>query len=66
VPPQSPRQIAYAIEALRTDRARRERFRRFGVERTTQRYGWRRIASETLAVYASATARPAQLSHGRA
>ncbi len=66
VPPQSPRQIAYAIEALRADPSRRERFRRFGIERTTERYGWRRIASETLAVYASAASRPAELSRGRA
>lgn len=66
VPPRSPRQIGYAIEALRNDPARRERFRRFGIERTTARHGWRRIASETLAVYASAAPRTAQLSRGRA
>jgi glycosyltransferase involved in cell wall biosynthesis len=57
VPAQAPRQIAYAIDALRADEPRRARFGRFGVERTSARYGWPRIAAETVGVYCSAAAR---------
>ncbi len=63
VPPRSPRQIAYAIDGLRADAPLRERFSRFGVERTSARYGWPRIAAETYDVYCSAGARAARLSH---
>jgi D-inositol-3-phosphate glycosyltransferase len=66
VPPQSARQLAYAIEALKADASRRERFSRFGVERTSARYGWPRIASETFEVYRSVAARTPQLSRSRA
>jgi glycosyltransferase involved in cell wall biosynthesis len=62
VPPQAPRQIAYAIEALKGDAARRKRFSRFGAERTLARYGWSRIAAETFEVYRAVAARVAQLS----
>jgi D-inositol-3-phosphate glycosyltransferase len=66
VPPQAARQLAYAIEALKADAPRRERFSRFGIERTSARYGWQRIASETLEVYRSVAARSPQLSRSRA
>jgi glycosyltransferase involved in cell wall biosynthesis len=66
VPPQSPRQLAYAVEALKADAPLRERFSRFGVERTLARYGWSRIASETFEVYRSVAARTAQLSRSHA
>ena len=66
VPPQAVRQLAYAIEALKADAPRRERFSRFGIERTSARYGWHRIAAETLEVYRSVAARSPQLSRSRA
>jgi D-inositol-3-phosphate glycosyltransferase len=66
VPPQAPRQLAYAIEALKSDPARRERFGRFGSERTSARYGWSRIASETFEVYRSVAARSAMTTRSRA
>jgi glycosyltransferase involved in cell wall biosynthesis len=66
VPPQAARQLAYAIDALKADAPRRERFSRFGVERTSARYGWPRIANETLEVYRSVAGRSSQLSRNRA
>jgi D-inositol-3-phosphate glycosyltransferase len=66
VPPQAARQLAYAIDALKADAPRRERFSRFGIERTSARYGWQRIASETFDVYRSVAARSAQLSRSGA
>lgn len=57
VAPRAPRQLAYAIDALRTDAARRERFGRFGVERARARYGWPRIAAETVEIYRSIAVR---------
>jgi D-inositol-3-phosphate glycosyltransferase len=66
VPPQAARQLAYAIEALKADAPRRERFSRFGVERTSVRYGWPRIANETFEVYRSVATRTTQLSRSRA
>jgi D-inositol-3-phosphate glycosyltransferase len=66
VSPQSARQIAYAIEALKADAPRRERFSRFGIERTSARYGWPRIAAETLDVYRSVAGRATQLGRNRA
>jgi D-inositol-3-phosphate glycosyltransferase len=66
VSPQSARQIAYAIEALKADAPRRERYSRFGIERTSARYGWPRIAAETLDVYRSVAGRTTQLSRNRA
>ncbi len=64
VPPQSARQLAYAIDALKADAARRERFARFGVERTSARYGWTRIAGETFDVYRSVAVRAPARSRG--
>ena len=61
VPPRSPRQIAYAIASLAADAPLRERFSRFGVERTSARYGWPRIAAEMLEVYAKVVSRAPQL-----
>lgn len=61
VPPQAPRQIAYAIQELAGDPPLRERFSRFGVERTSARYGWPRIAAEMLEVYAKVVLRAPQL-----
>jgi len=66
VPPQAARQIAYAIESLKADAPRRERFARFGVERTSARYGWSRIAAETFEVYATVAGRSARLTRSRA
>jgi D-inositol-3-phosphate glycosyltransferase len=66
VPPQAARQLAYAIDALKSDAPRRGRFSRFGIERTSERYGWQRIASETFEVYRSVAARSTQLSRSRA
>jgi D-inositol-3-phosphate glycosyltransferase len=66
VPPQAARQLAYAIEALKADAQRRERFSRFGVERTSARYGWPRIANETFEVYRSVAPRTTQLSRSHA
>jgi D-inositol-3-phosphate glycosyltransferase len=66
VPARAPRQIAYAIETLRGDRQLCERLGRFGVERTSARYGWPRIAGETFDVYRSVEARSAQLTRSRA
>jgi D-inositol-3-phosphate glycosyltransferase len=56
VPACAPRQLAYAIEALGADRSRRERFGRFGFERATARFGWSRIAAETIEIYRSVAA----------
>lgn len=66
VPPRAPRQIAYAIETLRADPLLCERLGRFGVQRTSSRYGWPRIAGETFDVYRSTAARSVQLSRTRA
>lgn len=52
VPPGAPRQLAYAIEALKADAPLRERMGRFGVERARARYGWSRIGAETFDIYA--------------
>ncbi len=61
VPPRAPRQIAYAIESLAADAPLRERFSRFGIERTSARYGWPRIAGEMLEVYMKVVSRAPQL-----
>jgi glycosyltransferase involved in cell wall biosynthesis len=65
VPPRAPRQIAYALASLAADAPLRERLGRLGIERTSARYGWPRIAAETLDVYRSVTPRAA-LRHSRA
>ena len=39
----------------------RERFSRFGIERTSARYGWPRIAGEMLEVYMKVVSRAPQL-----
>jgi len=62
VPARSPRQLAYAIDMLRTDDVRRERYARFGLERARARYGWARIAAELVEIYRglSVVGRPAR------
>ncbi len=65
VPPRSPRQLAYAIDALRSDPARRERFARCGLERARVRFGWPRIAAETAQVYRSCIERPVAIGSPR-
>lgn len=66
VPPRAPRQLAYAIASLAADAPLRERFRRLGLERTSARYGWARIAAETLDVYRTVTSRTVQMRQNRA
>ena len=66
VPAQAPRQIAYALAGLKADAALCGRFGRYGVERTSGRYGWPRIAAETLDVYASVDERAGHLSRSGA
>ncbi|HZW52848.1 MAG TPA: glycosyltransferase, partial [Candidatus Elarobacter sp.] len=51
VPPQSPRQLALALQALAADAKRRRMLGKLGVERVRARYSWSRIAAETLDVY---------------
>jgi hypothetical protein len=60
VPPRSPRQLAYAIDALRGDPPRRERFGRLGVARVAARYAWPRIAADMVDVYLGAAGQAAQ------
>jgi glycosyltransferase involved in cell wall biosynthesis len=52
VPPHSPEQLAAALESLLVSRARRNRLGSAGVRHVASRYGWRRIAADTLEVYA--------------
>jgi glycosyltransferase involved in cell wall biosynthesis len=51
VPPQSPRQLAIALNALAAEPARRRMLGRLGVERVRARYSWSRVAAETFEVY---------------
>ena len=51
VPPQSPRQLAYALKELAADAARRRMLGRLGVDRVRARYSWSRIAAETFDIY---------------
>ncbi len=57
VPPQSPRQIAYAVDTLRADPVRRARYGRMGIERAASRC-WPRIAAATLDVYDGVAPKP--------
>jgi glycosyltransferase involved in cell wall biosynthesis len=66
VPPRAPRQIAYALAALAVDAVQRERFSRLGIERASARYGWPRVAAETVEVYRAVAAPAAQMSQSRA
>ncbi len=66
VPPRAPRQIAYAVETLKSDPAFCARLGRFGAERAAARYGWARIAAETVAVYASIVGRASRAGRSRA
>jgi len=51
VPPRAPRALANALSALADDVALRRRMGRAGMERVHARYGWPRVAAETLDVY---------------
>jgi glycosyltransferase involved in cell wall biosynthesis len=51
VPPQSPRQLAIALNELAANPARRKMLGRLGAERVRARYSWSRIAAETLDIY---------------
>jgi glycosyltransferase involved in cell wall biosynthesis len=51
VPPQSPRQLAIALNMLAGEPKRRRMLGRLGVERVRGRYSWSRIAAETFEVY---------------
>jgi len=51
VPPRSPIALAEALRGLLADEQRRIRLGLAGTRRANQRYGWARIASDTLAVY---------------
>ncbi|MBV9271230.1 MAG: glycosyltransferase [Candidatus Eremiobacteraeota bacterium] len=51
VPPRSPIALAEALRGLLADEQRRIKLGLAGTRRTNQRYGWARIASDTLAVY---------------
>jgi glycosyltransferase involved in cell wall biosynthesis len=51
VPPRHPRALAKALRALLDDPVRRTAYGIAGADRAMVRYGWGRIASETLAVY---------------
>lgn len=51
VPPRSPIALAEALRELLADERRRIKLGLAGTRRANQRYGWARIASDTLAVY---------------
>ncbi|GAA4578151.1 glycosyltransferase family 1 protein [Planotetraspora phitsanulokensis] len=51
VPPRHPLALAKALRGLLDDGVRRTAYGIAGADRAKVRYGWRRIASETLAVY---------------
>ncbi|MDB5028895.1 MAG: glycosyl transferase, group 1 [Candidatus Eremiobacteraeota bacterium] len=51
VPARSPRMLAAALNALRTDETLRLRLGRQGADRVRGRYSWLRIAAETIEVY---------------
>ncbi len=53
VPPHSPEALAAALQRLLLNRGRLTRLASAGVRHATARYGWRRIASDTLEVYGS-------------
>lgn len=51
IPPRRPDVLALAVRNLLGDSVRREAYGIAGVDRARARYGWDRIAAETLAVY---------------
>jgi len=51
VPPLAPRLLAETLRELLADRRRRLSLGLAGVARTSERYGWPRVASDTFAVY---------------
>lgn len=51
VPPRSPIALADALRALLADEKLRNRLALNGTRRVNRRYGWARVASDTLAVY---------------
>ncbi len=53
VPARDPRRLAYALLELARDPARRARLGSYAVERARSRYGWNRIAADTLEIYRS-------------
>jgi glycosyltransferase involved in cell wall biosynthesis len=55
VPPRRPDRVAAALNALLDDPRRRERLGRAGTARVRARYGWDRIAEQTLAAYEGLT-----------
>jgi D-inositol-3-phosphate glycosyltransferase len=62
VPPRRPDRIAEALGELLPDEARRAAMGKAGSERARARYGWDRVASSILRVYADAMAhRPARI-----
>ncbi|HSK53830.1 MAG TPA: glycosyltransferase [Jiangellales bacterium] len=54
VPPEDPRALAAALQALVTDPLRREGYGLAAVERARTRYPWARLAEETERAYARA------------
>jgi len=57
VPPRDPGALQAALASLLADPQRRSSLGAAGAQRACKRYGWNRIASDTLAVYASIIAR---------
>jgi len=51
VPPRDPEELARALRSLLADPERRRAFGEAGVRRARSRYGWPRIAAQTLEVY---------------
>jgi len=51
VTPRSPQALAQALEPLLADEKRRRQLGSAGTRRANRRYGWSRIAAQTLAVY---------------
>jgi D-inositol-3-phosphate glycosyltransferase len=56
VPPRSPDELASALERVVLNRVRLNRLGTAGVRHVASRYGWRRIAADTLDVYAGLVA----------
>lgn len=58
VPPRSPAALAQALRSLFQDEKRRIRLAVAGMRRANVRYGWARVASDTLDVYRGVLAEP--------